>query len=1118
MISTEPLPAPGETLVIEASAGTGKTWTISTLAARFIAERGVDIASLAIVTFSSASAAEVRGRTRARLVQCAEALGEPRSPDPDADPALAHLWSADPGERLVRRRRLLDAVDDFDLAPIMTTHGFCDHLLWGLGILADHDPTDRLVPDLGAQILTTTTDHYLRLRATGKPAFSFDDAVTWVRKAMFAPDASIVPAATNEAVFVEQVRRDIEAGKRRHGIYTFDDMLARCRDALHHPSTGDLARTRLSQSYPVLLVDEFQDTDSIQWQIIRTGFIGASTVVLIGDPKQSIYGFRGADVSAYLTATEMARVETLDTNRRSSAQIVEAVGAVMNGARLGDPRIQVTPVKASTHTPSLMSAEPWDTALRLRVPADVHPRSAQEARDLIDTDLVRDLLALLDSRPSYRDHPDAPVRPLQARDIAVVVATNVRGNDLLARLQQNNIPAVFTGTESVMTTRAAQDWLTMLRAVDSGASRWFRAASLTSLVGWDLDRLVRADADEFADLASMMRRCKTLVTEHSPLAMLEWLTEHTDLATRLSADAESQRTWRDLEQLARLLSQPLPPLVTPVQWLSSQMVEGASQDESTRRLSVEADAVRVLTVHQSKGLQFPIVYLPQLADRHVRVPATGEPVVIHDASGSRVVDLGLTTSTADLRRRGRDEDSSESLRACYVALTRASVHMTAWWVPTARTTQASPLHRLLFRTSDSPADQITVSGQDPRRLTLPGVSVETIPEDDLASVSPRDAVGRPVPPAALPHTHEASGPPDGDDSLSYLTDARMSPSNATPPEARPSPVMVDTSTTMLTRPVDRLWRRTSFSALTAAAHQEGPRAFSPADVDTPTDLDTDVHTEVATDPDTPLDRLSPMADLPGGTAFGSLVHSVFEYADPSATDLTGLIDEAMSASGYTSCSAQTLAHALTPGLRTPLGPIADDLCLAAIPMSDRMAEMGFELPLSHTDTAGTISSIAHLLRAHIPSTDPLGDYPERLASSMVDSRELRGYLTGSIDVVLRVNGRYLVVDYKTNRLGPIDAPLTLRHYTQASMASAMMASHYPLQALLYCVALHRFLRWRLPDYDPQTHLGGVAYLFVRGMAGPDTPVRDKTPCGVFPWKPSATLIESLSDLLAGVSE
>ena len=167
----------------------------------------------------------------------------------------------------------------------------------------------------------------------------------------------------------------------------------------------------------------------------------------------------------------------------------------------------------------------------------------------------------------------------------------------------------------------------------------------------------------------------------------------------------------------------------------------------------------------------------------------------------------------------------------------------------------------------------------------------------------------------------------------------------------------------------------------------------------------------------------------------------------------------------------------------------------------------------------TLADVAVLLAEHTAPDDALADYPARLSGPTLTEQRLHGFLTGSIDAVLRLpDGGHLIVDYKTNRLdarGLDPQALTVGHYTRAAMADAMMASHYPLQALLYCVALHRFLAARLPGYSPEAHLGGVGYLFVRGMAGPQTPVVDSMRCGVFVWKPTAALVVHVSNLLGG---
>ncbi len=197
-----------------------------------------------------------------------------------------------------------------------------------------------------------------------------------------------------------------------------------------------------------------------------------------------------------------------------------------------------------------------------------------------------------------------------------------------------------------------------------------------------------------------------------------------------------------------------------------------------------------------------------------------------------------------------------------------------------------------------------------------------------------------------------------------------------------------------------------------------------------------------------------------------------------------------------------------------------DLRLRDVAPGERLDELGFELPLVGGDEPRgrlALSDLASLLEAHLPADDPLAGYADRLRDPLV-RWDLRGYLTGTLDLVLRTrsddgSARYALVDYKSNWLGAEGEELSAWHYRPAALAEAMQRAHYPLQALLYLAALHRYLRGRLSGYDAETHLAGVLYLFLRGMTGPATPRVDGRPCGVFAWRPPAALVEALSDLL-----
>jgi len=264
-----------------------------------------------------------------------------------------------------------------------------------------------------------------------------------------------------------------------------------------------------------------------------------------------------------------------------------------------------------------------------------------------------------------------------------------------------------------------------------------------------------------------------------------------------------------------------------------------------------------------------------------------------------------------------------------------------------------------------------------------------------------------------------------------------------------------------------------------------------------------------------------MAHLPSGAAFGTLVHAALEELDWTPTRLADsavqVVQRLAPRFGMPPEESAVLTGALVQICSTPLGPLADGVALRDIPLEQRLPELDFDMPMSELGASATVGDLADIMSRHLSATDSLSAYPAHLRSSPAADGTLRGILTGSIDAVLQTpSQKYVVVDYKTNRLptGPGEE-LTVGHYQGPAMAEAMIQDHYPLQALLYCVALHRFLAWRLPDYSPEKHLGGAGYLFVRGMAGEDAPEFSGMPCGVFTWHPPTALVLAASEILKG---
>ena len=1095
---------PTGTTVLEASAGTGKTFTIAALAARYVAEGRARLPELLLVTFGREATQELRERVRERLVSTERGLRDPGGARSGADSVLALLAGAADEEVARRRRRLTAALAEFDAATIATTHRFCGQMLTALGVAGDTGDA-VFVESVDDLVVEVVDDFYVRkfaAQGAGTPAFDRAEALRLARRAVGDPQARLEPvgadgtAAVRHA-FAVAVRDEVERRKRARGLHTYDDLVTRLHDALADPVRE--AGQRLRARYRVVLVDEFQDTDPLQWGILRH-FAGHLPLVLIGDPKQAIYAFRGADVVSYLNAVDTADAHaTLARNWRSDAGLLGALDTVFDGAALGDPRIVVREVESAHPLPRLRGA-PVDAPLRLRVlTRDGLPCSGRglvltpEARSRVARDVAADVAALLASGATVAE---APLRP---GDVAVLVRTNDQGTVVRDALAAVGVPAVLSGTASVFGTPAAREWLTLLNALEQPRPLRIRDAALTCFLGRTVAELCGPDSDALLDeLGATLRRWAGVLHGNGVAALLEAVTTGTGLPERLLGVAEGERRLTDVRHVGQALHTAavdahLGPAAL-LEWLRHRIDDAAADVglERSRRLDSDAAAVQIITVHRSKGLEFPVVYVPFGWDRYV--PREPDVPLLHDDAGTRLLDVGGAggPNWSEHCARHEAEEAGEDLRLLYVALTRACCQVVTWWVP-ATTTPTSPLHRLLF-------------GRRGPGVTPPASC--PVPNDGAALTALRGMTGTDL---AVEQVHDRP------------------PASFTAVGAAPQAL----AAARFTRALDLAWRRTSYSALTADVHG-GPAVVTEPEVRETDDEGSAPDGEQRFDDGAGAGRPpevvevvpavpSPMADLPVGAGFGTLVHAVFEAADLTAPELRAellrCVGMELDRHPTPAVDPGALADALVPVARTPLGPLAGGRCLADIAPSDRLAELDFELPLAGGDSPGAevrLGDLVPLLRRHLPPGDPLAAYPDRLAP--LAAQPLRGYLTGSIDAVLRLSGpRFAVVDYKTNWLGPIGPdgpePLVAAHYAPDRLAAAMMDAHYPLQALLYSAALHRFLRWRLGGYEPRRHLGGVLYLFLRGMCGAGTPAVDGVPCGVFSWQPPSALVTELSDLL-----
>ena len=1131
-------PLPSGVTVLEASAGTGKTYTIAALTARYVAE-GMPLERLLLVTFTRIATGELRERVRERLVSVERGLarrlaGAP--PADDEDPVVTLLAR---GDADTHRENLARAIAGFDAATIATTHGFCQEMLSGLGIAGDLEPDVTFVEDLSDLVDDVVDDLYVRRFAPaqanpdGSPAFGRTEAAAIARVAIENPSARLV--STDGEVprmrlgLAEVARAELEDRKRAMLVMTYDDLVERLKAALAGPG-GPAVAAQLRSRYEVVLVDEFQDTDPAQWEIMRLAFgEGGATLVLIADPKQAIYAFRGADVYAYLDAARTAgRQATLPINWRSDQGLIDAHDALFSGVKLGHEGIAYRQVRAAAEhqAPGLHDA-PVAAPLRMRVALREDlpqtPRGfarAADARRHVVCDVAADIVALLSSsaRVAAGQHAEAGTEPVKPGHLAVLVRTNRQAAMVREALQDVGVPAVINGAGSVFGTESAREWLRLLEALERPASiTRAHSAALTVFLGWPAERLAAADEDswEWEEVHRRLHEWARVLRTRGVASLVEAVMRETPpgepgraapqaLAARMLAQATGERTLTDVRHIGQLLhaaasEEQLGPTALTA-WLRTRIAEAeadTADEERSRRLESDAEAVQVLTIHRSKGLEFPIVYLPFLWDLGKISDKPPRPVFFHDpdADDLRTIDVALEgRDYARHREQFIREQRGEDLRLAYVALTRARHQAVLWWAGSFDS-RDSPLGRLLFARTDS-GDVEPSGGSTPT---------------DHAVVNRFRALA------------QSTG---GQGRVISLERSRPATRSPWRPETAPT---ADLGVSLFERTLDLRWRRTSYSDITADSHEEwvasepeqplladeppGP-SVAPAAADVAAARADDV--------------LSPLGEMPAGVDVGTFVHRVMEATDFAASDidaeLAARIAEVQRRRAVDVGPAPALAAGLRAVLETPLGPVLSDRRLRDVARQDRLDELGFELPLAGGDRPSgwlTLQRIAGVLRAHTDADDALASYADRLDDARL-RQSVRGYLTGSLDLVVRISDpahpdpdrpRFAVLDYKTNWLGVPDKPLTALHYGPEAMTAEMLRHHYALQALLYAVALHRFLRWRLPGYDPAVNLAGVVYLFIRGMTGTDGPMVGGRRTGVFGWPAPPGLVPALSDAL-----
>ena len=1077
-------------LVIEASAGTGKTYSVAALVAREIALREeLRIGNILITTFTRNAAAELRDRVRRRMVQIADQL-ESNSPD-DGD-AISKALADDLASRADIIRRLRRAVVEFDTATISTIHAVCNKVLGLAGLptmqLDGEDATNRLVLEaVNDALIEKAVEKKIiaegnedRLVALVKAKLGSPRAELWFDQSGKSVEELAIYAEL-EKVVVDAVRRVQEKSAQSP---SYNDLLRRASKVVtsgEHPAVVQAFKER----YALAFVDEAQDTDELQWDLFTSTFDSAMgeddrALVTVGDPKQAIYGFRGADVAAYVKHRNGKPMRTLAQNQRSDEHLIDGLNALFDQQTFG-PEIQY--IKVSTPERHAGSAIDGTAPLTL---IDVGNITNQGGLAHPVARRVLEILASCSVPVSAKD-PHGSRRSIRPEDICVLVGKKAVGRNIERELRRYGVPAVSNGTESVMKSHIALAVRSLLEAMErvSDLGRT-RLAVATPFFGYSLtdpeildDQMLATWQEQIATWANILRRAGVA-------ALSSAILRDVNVARSLTSTSDAERYLADFAHVMDLLHEyskgrPCSPAHALEVFGQLQSIEDLSEVVS-RRVESDSAAVQIMTVHSAKGLQFPVVIVADLWKTNDG-NSKSAPVytrVMADGQRKRVIDIGWAIGQVDpsTKESMKAADDEEDRRLLYVALTRAEHHLSVLHTSGVATAKGV-LTPSIFDLCTNVDQAVKLTGKVEKR------GVDTLGKAKIYQLSSATSRGQ--------------------------LDLAHAPSS-----------------------VVQSYRRTSFSGITArqqdretGAHRPGFTRDSGGLDEAPIDmllLGVGAHQYAAHDVPTGLPEGvdMPLARVPGGTYFGRVMHKVYEVVDTSKDlreEVTRAIDVHASSALLRSFREQLIEGVIASYL-TPLGSPFKGKSLADVDPGDRLSELDFEMSLAKLSQGVLASDIGKVLKSSLLASDALYAYADSLCDSSFDI-PLAGLLNGSIDAVLRIHTdegspRLFVTDYKTNRLDNDEVASLMDAYAPKELVSAMEHHHYPLQALLYGTAIYRMLRWRQPTMNADEVIAGIAYFFVRGMVGADS-IKDVDgmPYGVFQWKAPAGLWEKLSNLFAG---
>lgn len=1184
------------TNLIEASAGTGKTYTISGIFLRLLLEKHLEVEQILVVTFTEAATAELKDRILKLLRDAYSAFSSGRFQEEFLKQLVA--GHADRKDALFR---LENAIRSFDQASIFTIHGFCLRILqehpfesgnlfdaelslnqdefyqeiaddFWREYLYDSSPffiTFLLQKNISPDILRSSLQRYATIpdillipENTIPDSFALEDQFRKMLKKMisawsevrseikeiflqheglnrnkyrtstlipliesmdtFSRSASSAPVLfqgfekfTTESIqgamkkghvfpehdffhlcsklqdirnqldiinnrklirlkidFFHYLRKESAKRKKQKNFRSFDDLLLDCYQALERKNqAGDLVDS-LRNRYAAALIDEFQDTDPIQYTIFQRifGDPSRSILFLIGDPKQAIYSFRGADIFAYMKAA--AGIEnqyTLSTNWRSGEKLVQAVNTIFDKVKtpfvyndIQFQKVDVAPVHAEKEDAAQIH-DPKAAPFRLWIleSGDGKPITKTTAYQLIPDAVAGEISGLLQDESQYGSIRG---KRITAGDIAVLVRKNREAALVQKALSGLKIPSVIFSSDSIFDTLEAFELERILAAIVSpGREEKIRSALTTEMMGYQAKNLTELFQSEklYEERFSSFMEYHLIWEKQGFLRMFTQLCRIEKIQERVMQYHDGERRYTNIRHLTELIHQAdvleKKGMNELLVWFQKQKESGHERlDEHLLRLESDENAVKLITIHKSKGLEYPIVFCPFTWESS-KIKNSTELISFHDSSSRMRLTLDFgSEKQSDHLRSAEKEILSENLRLLYVALTRAKDICYLVWGRFANAESSAPGYLFHFAgTDDESASTRNLKTVDDQALLSE--------LDQLSKISGHAMQINKMP--SVPGTIY-SPPTTGNLYLkcrSFTTRIRSSRKFA------------------------------SFSSLIHSYHEEMVLSgyLQKGEDDFP----------VSASPETPpsKDRFDDIHLFPKGAVPGTCLHEMLEHLDFSDTDparVQALILEKLVLYGFHPDWTQSLYAMISHLLQTPLDKDYPELTLSRLRPGDRINEMAFCFPVQ----AVTAKKMEAVFQNH-PGPSISKEFTDRIGR--LEFGRIDGFMKGFMDLVFQYQERFYIVDWKSNHLGNQD-----EDYSSETLQAVMEKDLYILQYHIYTVALDRYLKQRLPGYSYEKNFGGVYYLFLRGFGSPEN-----KRYGIFKDLPPQKRIEELSALL-----